>query len=88
MKTRLLLITDVLKYTLFPFRWLFDMPPVDQRPQLRGFIRYLIYMDYDRRLNETYIYYKTFILNSWINGFFMSMYYISFVWKRDIDLFL
>lgn len=62
------------------------MPPTDRRPKLDSFVRYFVYADYDRRYNEAYAYYKVFILNLYMNFFFMAAYYISFVWRIDLNL--
>lgn len=71
---------------LNPFKWLFEFPPVEKRPELKGRIRYPIFWDYDRTLDETYIYYKIFILNLWLNAIFMAPYFLSFFLQADIDL--
>jgi len=78
----------LIRIVVFPFIWILDFPAVEKRPNIANFLRYFIYMDYDRRYDEAYVYYKTFVFNLWLNAFFLSMYYVSFSRKIDIDLYL
>ncbi len=77
------MLADAIK---LPFCWIFGMPSIENRPRIQNILRYFIYMDYDRRYNEAYVYYKTFLLNLWLNAFFLAMYYVSFARHINIDL--
>ncbi len=70
----------------FPLKWLFDIPPVEQRPEIRSFMRHFIYIDYNRQHVESYLFYKVFVVNLVINCFFMLAFYWSFRLQRSIDL--
>jgi hypothetical protein len=76
----------MLKRIYIVIGWIFSIPPVEKRPKLNGFVKYFIYMDYHRELDDTYIYYKTFLVNLALNILFLSLYFISFGFGRDIDL--
>lgn len=71
-----------------PFRWLFIFPPVERRPLINGFIKYFIFADYDRKFDEAYVYYKVFMLNLFLNFFYMSGYIFSFLERKDMNLWL
>lgn len=69
-----------------PLLWLLEIPPSDKWPRLEGLIRYFVSLEYDSRRPDTYVYYKVFIINFWMNIFFLGIYFISFQFHQDIDV--
>jgi|CXWL01.1.fsa_nt_gi hypothetical protein len=69
-----------------PLAWFFDIPPAEKWPEITGIKKYFLSLEYDNRRPDTYIYYKAFIVNLWLNVFFLAAYFISFQFHQDINL--
>lgn len=67
-------------------RWFLYLPPIDKRPRLNSFVRNLVVGEYDRAIDDTYLFWKLFVVNLWMNSIFISAYLISFLTKTTIKL--
>lgn len=77
---------SILTALTWPFRWLFYVPPVEKRPHLTGLLRSFSYGFYNRRDTDSYLFLKVYLLNLVLNIFFTALFWLSYLWERDIDL--
>lgn len=78
--------SNALAFLLKPFKWLFSVPPIEERPRLTGTLRQWIYGHYDPLISDSVLYYKIYIVNLVAHLVISSLFWLSYVCHVDINL--
>jgi hypothetical protein len=67
-------------------KWLIDIPPVEQRPDLRGALRQWVFTYYDRTERDSFLFYRIYILNLAANLAICTLFLLPILSRSTLDI--